>query len=399
MNQVVTGILFAIFGLLVGGIGVASAGFGVGIPMIPLGIYLIVRGFRAFSHQKEMEETSVYEPQRPFEGTRFGRFLLGILLILFGIATSALLVGIPVIIAGVILIASGFRSGKKEEFPSPAAINHDYEDRKPAPKSLAAEKPEPVHEVAFEKKSGPSSAHTSTFLWIITVIAASAISAVISAVYSPAKLSVPRPPPAVTQPPSIPPPVVNQPPSIPPPVVNQPPPIPPPVVNQPPPIPPPVVKQSPPTPPPTTDADRIAASRPMPEPTVKAVQARLKVLGYYVGKTDGLAGPQTRSAIATFQRDNSLLVDGEVSTELLSFANSASRRPVNVTKLSPSSDAPVKRTPRPREPIEASSSDPVGDFLKAQAVEEACATEKYVYRGQGYEECRAAAIRSQRNNR
>lgn len=105
------------FGLLIGGIGIASAGVGIGIPMIPLGVYLIVRGIRSFFHEKQQEETGTYEKQPIFERTRAGRIGLGIILILVGIATSALLIGIPLIIIGLVLVGSAlkFDSGEPEE--------------------------------------------------------------------------------------------------------------------------------------------------------------------------------------------------------------------------------------------------------------------------------------------
>lgn len=44
--------------------------------------------------------------------------------------------------------------------------------------------------------------------------------------------------------------------------------------------------------------------------SLREAQARLKLLGYYGGKVDGLNGPITRAAVASFQRDRGLLVDG-----------------------------------------------------------------------------------------
>lgn len=47
---------------------------------------------------------------------------------------------------------------------------------------------------------------------------------------------------------------------------------------------------------------------------VKAVQKRLKALGYAeVGTADGVAGPKFTSAVAHFQQDNGCVVDGEIT--------------------------------------------------------------------------------------
>jgi hypothetical protein len=51
--------------------------------------------------------------------------------------------------------------------------------------------------------------------------------------------------------------------------------------------------------------------------TVAAVQQRLGRLGYYHGTVDGVIGPQTRGAIAAFERRNGLAVDGTISGSLL----------------------------------------------------------------------------------
>jgi hypothetical protein len=110
MGQFVTGILFIVFGLIIGGVGVATAGVGIGIPMIPLGIYMLFRGAHTLKNEKEMEEIEVYTKQESFETTTFGKFALGIILILIGIATSALLIGIPLIIFGIISIVFAFKS-------------------------------------------------------------------------------------------------------------------------------------------------------------------------------------------------------------------------------------------------------------------------------------------------
>ena len=110
MGQVMTGIGFILFGFLVGGIGLATAGIGIGIPMIPIGIYLTVRGLRSFSHEEKMSKTKKFEKQEVFETTMLGKFSFGILLIIIGLATSALIIGIPLIFVGAMMIFSNFYS-------------------------------------------------------------------------------------------------------------------------------------------------------------------------------------------------------------------------------------------------------------------------------------------------
>jgi len=43
---------------------------------------------------------------------------------------------------------------------------------------------------------------------------------------------------------------------------------------------------------------------------IKAVQRKLKEIGYNPGPVDGLMGPRTSNAIERYQRDNGLVVDG-----------------------------------------------------------------------------------------
>lgn len=47
---------------------------------------------------------------------------------------------------------------------------------------------------------------------------------------------------------------------------------------------------------------------------IKAVQTRLKALGYYKIAVDGIWGSKTRAAVRNFQRDYGLIVDGIVGT-------------------------------------------------------------------------------------
>lgn len=98
------GVGFIAFGLIIGGVGVATAGVGVGIPIIPIGVYLIWRGFA----RKKL----VTQKADPFavEKSSSGKIGLGIILVLVGLATSALIIGIPILIYGAYLIFTAFRS-------------------------------------------------------------------------------------------------------------------------------------------------------------------------------------------------------------------------------------------------------------------------------------------------
>ena len=113
------GIGFIVFGIFVGGVGVATAGFGIGIPMIPIGIYLVWRGFA--------RKKIVNERGDPFavEKSSGGKIGLGIILVLVGLATSALIVGIPILLYGIYLIYKGSKSTLQQG----AQFEHQCADR------------------------------------------------------------------------------------------------------------------------------------------------------------------------------------------------------------------------------------------------------------------------------
>lgn len=52
-------------------------------------------------------------------------------------------------------------------------------------------------------------------------------------------------------------------------------------------------------------------------PTVKYVQHQLAELGYNPGPEDGILGPQSRTAVDEFQRDQGLLANGTIDAQLL----------------------------------------------------------------------------------
>ena len=111
MINLLIGIGVLLFGLVVGGAGIASAGLGIGIPMIPLGIYLTYRGWRIYKHERnQKDDPSHAETLEPLEKTKIGKIGLGILLILIGIGTSAMIIGIPILLVGVWLIYNAFKN-------------------------------------------------------------------------------------------------------------------------------------------------------------------------------------------------------------------------------------------------------------------------------------------------
>lgn len=58
----------------------------------------------------------------------------------------------------------------------------------------------------------------------------------------------------------------------------------------------------------------VSAKKNSKHAVVKAIQKRLRALGYSeVGTVDGIAGPKFTSAVAHFQQDNGCVVDGEIT--------------------------------------------------------------------------------------
>ena len=120
-----------------------------------------------------------------------------------------------------------------------------------------------------------------------------------------------------------------------------------------------VVTSAPPTPTPTP-----APVTPTPTPkslqrgftgsdAVRALQRRLKELGYYKGSADGDFGPATEEAVKAFQKANGLTADGKAGEKTLSKMNSkdavtakeanATATPKSTAKATPK----VTNTPRP----------------------------------------------------
>ena len=86
---------------------------------------------------------------------------------------------------------------------------------------------------------------------------------------------------------------------------------------------------------------------------VRAVQKRLKELGYYKGSADGDFGPATEAAVKAFQRANGLTADGKVGKQTLAKMNaksaiSAKQAGATATPKKTEKTTPKKtNTPRP----------------------------------------------------
>jgi peptidoglycan hydrolase-like protein with peptidoglycan-binding domain len=83
-------------------------------------------------------------------------------------------------------------------------------------------------------------------------------------------------------------------------------------------------------------AARSAPERPVPEsdPLVRAVQEALARTGVYAGAIDGLAGPQTREAIESFEKAAGRATSGEASVDLLA-AILSERKPAETARAMP----------------------------------------------------------------
>ena len=86
---------------------------------------------------------------------------------------------------------------------------------------------------------------------------------------------------------------------------------------------------------------------------VRAMQKRLKELGYYSGSADGDFGPETEKAVIAFQKANDLTADGKAGKQTLAKLNSRSAisyKEANATptpKVTAKPTARVTATPRP----------------------------------------------------
>ena len=105
--------------------------------------------------------------------------------------------------------------------------------------------------------------------------------------------------------------------------------------------------------PPPEDAGRAEGDE-----TIRKVQEVLGGLNLYRGPVDGLTGPQTRSAIESYQRIVGIEVTGGIDDTLLQHLG---------MKEKPQESAPPAPTPRPsqaveqKRPVQVASTEPVGD--------------------------------------
>ena len=102
MKQIYIGIGFIVFGILVGNMGLTSAGVGVALPMIPLGIYLIVRGIK---------NKDSYTKEFSFERTPLGKISLAIILIIVAFSVGgSFLISLVLFASALYLIYNVFKN-------------------------------------------------------------------------------------------------------------------------------------------------------------------------------------------------------------------------------------------------------------------------------------------------
>ncbi|MCO5159935.1 MAG: peptidoglycan-binding protein [Mesorhizobium sp.] len=110
------------------------------------------------------------------------------------------------------------------------------------------------------------------------------------------------------------------------------------------------------------DEEHSAVTRPAADPTVQQVQGMLNDLNLYTGSVDGIAGPQTKKAIADYQKLVGLDPSGEIDQSLLDELM-ARRAPQPEGEVLPPPPAP-----RPsRDDSASAASLPREDILKIQA--------------------------------
>lgn len=83
---------------------------------------------------------------------------------------------------------------------------------------------------------------------------------------------------------------------------------------------------------------------------VKAVQQRLKTLGYLTGSADGVFGDATEAAVKAFQRANGLTADGVVGANTLKKLNSSSAKAKSTESQTKATARPTPRSYTPSEP-------------------------------------------------
>ena len=99
-GQAAIGIGLLLWGIVVGGVGLATAGMGIGIPLIPIGIYLFVRGL----HRKGVLNSTPENKNKNLEETGGGKFWLGIILCFIGVPAIGAGIGVVLVAIGLYLI-------------------------------------------------------------------------------------------------------------------------------------------------------------------------------------------------------------------------------------------------------------------------------------------------------
>ena len=114
-----------------------------------------------------------------------------------------------------------------------------------------------------------------------------------------------------------------------------------------------------------------AVAVPEPDPDVERVQRILTLLNLYQGKVDGISGPNTRKAIAEYQKVMGMEVDGEIDDDLLSLLAAEERAAAQpVAAPGGPQTGSIVPVPAPRETgVKKPSSAPMRDprIVKIQA--------------------------------
>ena len=111
-KDLITGIVLIIFGFAVGGIGIVSAGVGIGIPgfvIIFIGSYFVIRSKVTSNQEKKEKDNVIPVDSLFFEKSRVGKILIGLILLLIGFGAIGTLPGILMAVGGIWLLYLGFR--------------------------------------------------------------------------------------------------------------------------------------------------------------------------------------------------------------------------------------------------------------------------------------------------
>ncbi len=114
----------------------------------------------------------------------------------------------------------------------------------------------------------------------------------------------------------------------------------------------------------TTTAVTKAPATPTPTPPslqvgftnsaeVRALQKRLKELGYYTGSVDGDFGAGTEAAVKAFQKDNGLTADGKAGSQTLAKLNSKNAKTKKEANATATPKATAKKTATPTKKVTA----------------------------------------------